>query len=185
MNRKLNPDMRAAIDAALAAGRVTVVPQGTSGETLPVWNGTHLVYPDGADRLRRAAAVCWKASQARALSPEIAARRRRIMELHDAGHFTRDIANDLGVTMQVVWDDMRAMDVRPHKPPPRTGPRRKPETPAAIVARRDAVYRLWDDGQTARSIASALDISLDTIEHDLSCLRRDGRIARRIRNASQ
>lgn len=101
----LTREDRALIDAAMAAGRVQVIPSGTSAYDYPVWTGTALRYPEGDTRRRTLGAAAF--TPTKPAVPKVHGvlrrsqdRRRRMIEMISAGHLDVDIAADLGITLK-------------------------------------------------------------------------------------
>lgn len=99
------------VDAAI----FKLVPRGTSGQLVPVWNGTQLIYPE-------AAKVSWRAQQqARARrdmeDPAVVARRARVVELHATGLCDAAIAEAMEISISRVRADRIRSKLSPHQDP--------------------------------------------------------------------
>ena len=95
---EITPEERAAIDAAIAAGKLKRFPPGVSGMADAVWSPSSkrvviAKLPEKAHgTLRRRAAA--------------RARRDRVLEMHKAGRASREIEDALGVSRETVRTDI-------------------------------------------------------------------------------
>lgn len=99
------------VDSAL----VKRVARGVSGQPLPVWNGSQLIYPE-------AAKVSWRAQQqARARrdmeDPAVVTRRARVVELHATGLCDAAIAEAMDISINRVRADRIRAKLSPHQDP--------------------------------------------------------------------
>ncbi len=152
----LSPQDRALVDAAIAAGRVTVVPRGASGIPLPVWDPKvgDLRYPEGADRMRVQIAAGYRSgpSGPRGSHPDIIARRERVAALHGQGLTVAQIVAQTGNPESLVRLDLSNLKLHAHR--------------AQIVAaadRRDQVRALAANGQQTMAIAQALNLKPERV----------------------
>lgn len=149
---------RALIEAALAAGRVTVVPRGVSSYPVPVWchKTNRLTYPDGATQFRAVQAAHWRGRRGgRAPHPDIVARRDLIAALHGQGRTVAEIVDATGHEEHIVRMDLAKLDLRCNRAP----------TPSAraAVGRRDRVRAMAAEGKGAAEIAAAERCSVDLV----------------------
>ena len=94
---------------------VKQLPRGASGQPLPVWNGSQLVYPEDAR-------VSWRAQQqARARrdmeDPVLVARRARVVALHATGLCDAAIAEAMEISITLVRADRIRAKLSPHQDP--------------------------------------------------------------------
>lgn len=113
----LDPDLRAKIDEAVAAGRVKVIPRGVSAFPIPKWNGKTLTSDVTADLdptpFYRARKMMLERSAAQA-----AARRREIREDVLAGMNYRQIAAKRGEGLESTRKIVQALrrEIAAHEP---------------------------------------------------------------------
>lgn len=151
----LSPQDRALIDAALAAGRVTVVPRGVSAIPLPVWDEKlqRLVMPDAAGGWRAQIAAGWRGARGgRPSHPDVVARRERVAALHGQGLTVAQIMEATGLPDSLVRLDLSNLKLRAH--------------PARVVAAEDRRARIaalaWA-GQRTAQIAEALGLTAERV----------------------
>lgn len=106
---------RYGIAGGVNSALVRQVPRGASGQPLPVWNGTQLVYPEDAK-------VSWRAQQqARARrdmeDPAVTARRKRVVDLHATGLCDAAIAEAMDISIDRVRADRIRAKLPPHQDP--------------------------------------------------------------------
>jgi DNA-binding CsgD family transcriptional regulator len=151
----LFPHERAMIDAAIAAGRVTVVPRGVSGIPLPVWddklNGLRM--PDGAAAYRAQVSAGWRgARNGRPSHPDVTARRERVAALHADGLTVAQIIAATGLHDSLVRLDLATLKLRAH--------------PARVVAGtevRDRIGALVAEGRQTAEIAGIVGLSVERV----------------------
>lgn len=105
---KISPEMRAAIDKAVAEGRVTKVPTGVSGipqDTPHDWKAQRDTFFKNARR-------------GKSPDPAVAARRARVRDLHGAGKTVREIVDALGIADQIVRLDHTTMGLKVNRAKP-------------------------------------------------------------------
>lgn len=151
----LSREDRALIDAALAAGRVTVVPRGVSGIPLPVWcdKANGLRFPDGAERMRAQVSAGWRGSRGgRTAHPDVTERRAKVADLHAQGMTVAQIVAATGQSDSLVRFDLGALSLRAH--------------PARVVAGKEVRARiaalLAENKQTAE-IAGIVGLSIERV----------------------
>lgn len=108
MSDPITPEERAAIDAAIAKGRVQHIPQGVIAEREEiVWCGEtkKLVM---ADTLKGKPAG-WKAAGFKFTTRKTEGRRQKVRRLLDRGMTVREISGRLGVSATTIYKDIQAM----------------------------------------------------------------------------
>ena len=111
-----HPDAaRIAADVAVRYGAIVrpdvvrAVPAGASGLPLPVWNGRDLIYPESTPNYWRQGVSQHFIRKARMPKPHVQLRRDRVQALHGTGLIDTEIADALGVSIQVVYGDRVAL----------------------------------------------------------------------------
>lgn len=155
----LTAEDRALIDAALTAGRVTVVAQGATSRPLPVWDGAKLVYPESARRELKAVTFGRRAAS---LAAQQSQRRQRVAALHAQGLTTAAIADELSVHARTIREDLRALALEPHRAP-RVMPPRPAAPHPAIEARKLRIAALAAEGRTADEISADVRLSAKAV----------------------
>lgn len=114
---RLPPELRAEIDARVAAGQVTICPPMTF--SAPEWAPE----PDaGVTAVEVAPGRVVKAGGGwRGARPGVAERRAQVLKLADGTRASAEIADALGVTWQVVRNDIQRLKAQGHDP--RVAPR--------------------------------------------------------------
>lgn len=138
---------------------VQLVPRGTSGFALPIWDPVKklLITPDWEDRKRAAKSAIWRGARNRLGAkpdPEVAARRAAVAEAHARGLTDAQIAVELaadwpGITSGTVANDRRAQGLAAHMPPP-------PLTPSEV--RRRTLRRLLAEGADRARMMEVLQV---------------------------
>lgn len=165
----LTPEERAAIEAAVAAGRVERVPTGASGVFVyPRWTGTRLaeVDPDTGAPLTATAArkrsSAWAHGAAsrrggRAKDPAVAARRERVRDLWRARRTVAEMAAALDVPLTTIWNDLHVLGlpaIRRHtgaKDPAVQARRARIAALAGTMTVREMAPLIWPDLEPARA----------------------------------
>jgi len=103
---------RALIDAAIAAGKVQEVALGVSAFPTPVWTGHKLEYatPEDAAMFKMRRLVFGAAPSAK-----IATRRAKVIEMHKSGMTPKQIAAELGETIDLIQRDIRQAGLSPRQ----------------------------------------------------------------------
>lgn len=144
----LSKQDRALIDAALAAGRLQVIPRGVSGIPLPMWDAKvgDLRFPDGAERMRAQVSAGWRgARNGRPSHPDVLARRARVAELHAQGMTVAQIVAAADIPESLVRLDLSNQKLHAHR-----------ADIAAAADRRAQVKALAEAGKQTLEIAQAL-----------------------------
>lgn len=156
--KTIRPEERALIDAAIAAGRVQVIPTGQTSFVLPVWNGQQLVSAE--PEKQRAEMIRGMFAQRRQQpSAEQIDRRRAVALLHADGLSVAEMADRLGNDPATLRNDLRALDLVPH----RSAPKPRPAIMPHIQMRHDTLRIMAREGHPAESIAAALGFTVATI----------------------
>lgn len=148
---KVAADVAARYGIARGVDPVVVkqVPCGASGQPLPVWNGTQLVYPEDAK-------LAWRAAQAsqfrRKIEPlsVVELRRARVRALHAQGFTDVEMADALGVRRAVVYIDRTALELPCN---------RAPIIRSAAVARQERIRALAEQGASLQDICADVGLS--------------------------
>lgn len=155
----LTAEDRALIDAALNAGKVTVVAQGATSRPLPVWDGKQLVYPESARRELKAVSFGRRSAS---VAAQQSRRRERVAALHAQGLPTAAIASEIGADARTIREDLRALALVPHRAPRVMPPR--PATPhPAIEARKARIAALAAEGCTADEISADVRLNAKAV----------------------
>lgn len=109
---KIPDEWRAAIDKAVAEGRVTKISTGVSG--------IDLGQPNGWKEQRTA---FFKARE-RMKNPAVTARRERVAALHAEGRTVNEIIAETGADPKAVYNDMHLLGLKANRKPPE--PRAQP-----------------------------------------------------------
>ena len=114
-------------------------------------------------------------------SKQIAKRREEIAKLYNEGKTAKEIAGELGISIQIVYQDIRILieEKRIVKRERKSTERSKSTRSEQIAKRREEVERLYNEGKTGRKIAEELGVSLVTVYSDLKVLEKDGKIRRK------
>lgn len=151
--RQVAAEVAARYGVAVSPDVVRLIPRGVSSESVAVWDGVALRYPDGAERVRGISRAHWAAQaaaarQRQAVAPHVAERREALRALHGAGLDASAIAVRLGVSYGVIYQDHAALtlDLNPHQ--------RGPDS--TVQARRDLIARMAAEGAAADQIAAAI-----------------------------
>lgn len=102
---KISPDMRAAIDKAVAEGRVKKIPPGVSGIQ---WDQPH-----GWKEQRNITFKNWKRGAPR--DPAVTARRERVRALHAEGKTVCEIAAATGIAVHSVNNDLLVLRLKANR----------------------------------------------------------------------
>ena len=114
-------------------------------------------------------------------SKQIAKRREEVERLYNEGKTAKEIAGELGISIQIVYQDIRILieEKRIVKRERKSTERSKSTRSEQIAKRREEVERLYNEGKTGRKIAEELGVSLVTVYSDLKVLEKDGKIRRK------
>lgn len=164
-SQKVADEVAARYGVAVAPAAVRVIPQGTSGIPLPVWDGSKLIIPDWKEkRQRMAVSRARDARRAGAASDTTTVDLRdQISSLYAQGMTDGEMAAVLGKSAAVIAQHRRFL---------RLAPIRKyvapPETPAQVRRRR--VRELHDLGRDRVQIADLLGVNSRVISADAKAL---------------
>ena len=114
-------------------------------------------------------------------SKQIAKRREEVERLYNEEKTAKEIAGELGISIQIVYQDIRILieEKRIVKRERKSTERSKSTRSEQIAKRREEVERLYNEGKTGRKIAEELGVSLVTVYSDLKILEKDGKIRRK------
>ena len=114
-------------------------------------------------------------------SKQIAKRREEVERLYNEEKTAKEIAGELGISIQIVYQDIRILieEKRIVKRERKSTERSKSTRSEQIAKRREEVERLYNEGKTGRKIAEELGVSLVTVYSDLKVLEKDGKIRRK------
>ena len=114
-------------------------------------------------------------------SKQIAKRREEVERLYNEGKTAKEIAGELGISIQIVYQDIRILieEKRIVKRERKSTERSKSTRSEQIAKRREEVERLYNEGKTVKEIAEKLGVSLVTIYSDLKLLEKDEKIRRK------
>ena len=124
-------------------------------------------------------------------SKEVAKRREEVARLYTKGKTAREIAEELGVAVSIIYQDIRILieegkiEKREENKSKINGKRRGRKRSKEVFKRREDVARLYTKGKTAREIAEELGVALPTIYQDIRILIEEGKIEKREENKSQ
>ena len=157
MSDPLTPEERSLIDAAVAAGKVSRVAPGVSGEEL-VWcpKLKRLTAKDPERRGKRS--VSWLR---RSIDPSVVARRERVANLTEARKTPMQIAELIGAAVRVVHNDLFLL--RRQRDP-------RVCIDSLIELRRRRVRELHGAKKTTREIMDEMDLSHAQVLGDLSAM---------------
>lgn len=152
----LSPQDRALIEAAVAAGRVTVVPRGVSGLPPMVWDGeaNALRYVDRSQQPMRAkiAAGYRGRKGPRPPHPDVLARRERLADLHGHGMTVAQIVAETGYSDSLVRLDMSKMKLHAHRAPLVAAANRAAQVAALAAQGKDTQAIALATGLTAERV---------------------------------
>ena len=122
-------------------------------------------------------------------SKEVAKRREEVARLYTKGKTAREIAEELGVTVPIIYQDIRIL-IKEGKIEKRekfdiNGKKEGRKRSKEVAKRREEVVRLYTKGKTAREIAEELGVALPTIYQDIRILIEEGKIEKREEKKSQ
>jgi len=170
MPDEITPEERAAIDAAVAQGRVRRIPRGKSAWEIRVNPDTgRLVYVNTETERAEGRARFGFGRRFGSVSATVERRRGRVRALHAEGLTNIEIGARLNVDPRTVSLDLKMLDL----PANLTGDRRH-TTPEQIAARREKVARMLRDGLRQIVIARKLGVSESAISGDVAALRAQG-----------
>lgn len=176
----LPDDMRRLIDEAVAAGRITRVPQGVSAIPYPVWSGKENalveVNPKTAVMLNREAMM-------RGVKASIAKRQEKSANLREQiaakvseGLAVCQIARALGINRKTV--SRHTIEMRGGKGLRGANLREiQKERVEVAAARRAKVWALYLEGRTHQQIAELVGSSRKRVAKDLTMMRKAHRTA--------
>ncbi len=122
-------------------------------------------------------------------SKEVAKRRENVARLYTKGKTVREIAEELGVTVPIIYQDIRLLikegKVEKREKSDINGKKEGRKRSKEVAKRREEVVRLYTKGKTVREIAEELGISLPTIYQDIRILVKEGKIEKREREESK
>ncbi len=165
--RRVAADVARRYGVAVSPDVVQVVPSGLTAFVFPVWDGKHLVMPEGkvsehSWRVRsNAEAKRHRLDVASEQWPEVVARRAQVSDLHHQGKTDREIATVLSVTIGTVQNDRyrlgltvnRAVQHYPHA--------------AEAQARLARAAQLVRAGQPLRDVAGVIGVSYEHLRREL------------------
>lgn len=164
-SQKVADEVAARYGVAVKPCAVQVVPQGTSGIPLPVWDGHKLIIPDWKEKRQRMAVN--RAREARRAGAASDTRtvdlRDQIAALYAQGMTDGEMAAVLGKSAAVIAQHrrfLRLAPIRRYVPPP--------ENPAQIRRRR--VRELHDLGRDRVQIAALLGVNARVLSADAKAL---------------
>lgn len=164
----LSQSDRALIDAALAAGRVQVVPVGASAFPVPVWRGDRLVLPDGG---REVLARIYGRTNRVAKAADF---RAKVLAAHHNGMLPGQIATLLRAGEAAVRGQLSAAGMSPNildREERRARMRAARQICPHVVARRRRVLGLMSAGIKLATIARQLGLHYEVVKYDARVLR--------------
>ena len=124
-------------------------------------------------------------------SKEVAKRRENVARLYTKGKTTREIAEELGVALPTIYQDIRILieegkiEKREEKKSKINGKRRGRKRSKEVAKRREKVARLYTEEKTVREIAEELGVSVSIIYQDIRILIEEGKIKKREEKKSE
>lgn len=116
MSAEITQEERDAINAAIAAGKVTVVPTGATTETRYIWDGKELVRADGINsswrEQRRVSARNWNERRQSAIIARAERRRDQVAELAASGLSRKEISQALNVHIETIKKDCQIRGIK-------------------------------------------------------------------------
>ena len=122
-------------------------------------------------------------------SKEVAKRREEVVRLYTKGKTVREIAEELGVTVPIIYQDIRILikegKVEKREKSDINGKKEGRKRSKEVAKRREEVVRLYTKGKTVREIAEELGVSVSIIYQDIRILIEEGKIEKREEKKSQ
>ena len=121
-------------------------------------------------------------------SKQIAKRREEIARLYNEGKETNEIAEELGISKQIVYQDIRILieEKRIVKRERKRGTKSKnTEKSKQIAKRREEIARLYDEGKTVKEISEELGVTIATVYNDIKVLVEEKRIVKNTKRRTQ
>ena len=124
-------------------------------------------------------------------SKQVTKRREDVARLYTKGKTAREIAEELGVAVSIIYQDIRILieegkiEKREENKSKINRKRRGRKRSKEVAKRREEVVRLYTKGKTAREIAEELGVALPTIYQDIRILIEEGKIEKREENKSE
>ena len=122
-------------------------------------------------------------------SKEVAKRRENVARLYTKGKTVREIAEELGVTVPIIYQDIRLLikegKVEKREKSDINGKKEGRKRSKEVAKRREEVVRLYTKGKTVREIAEELGVSVSIIYQDIRILIEEGKIEKREEKKSQ
>jgi DNA-binding NarL/FixJ family response regulator len=168
----LTPEERAAIDAAIAAGKVTRVPMGGTSTTTYVWDGRQLVTTDPDRRGGQYANQRKSAARKNSLgiTPTVERRRAQLMSLKADGFSAQQIADRVGVSVQTIYADAKFMKLSFERPVRVEAPKSRHDR-SGVEAARMLVRDTYDGRRTVAQIAAVTGLPDRTVRDHIGALR--------------
>ena len=114
-------------------------------------------------------------------SKQIAKRREEIARLYNEGKETNEIAEELGISKQIVYQDIRILieEKRIVKRERKRGTKSKnAEKSKQIAKRREEIARLYNEGKTVKEISEELGVTIATVYNAIKVLEAEEKIER-------
>ena len=121
-------------------------------------------------------------------SKQIAKRREEIARLYNEGKETNEIAEELGISKQIVYQDIRILieEKRIVKRERKRGTKSKnTEKSKQIAKRREEIARLYNEGKTVKEISEELGVTIATVYNDIKVLVEEKRIVKNTKRRTQ
>ena len=121
-------------------------------------------------------------------SKQIAKRREEIARLYNEGKETNEIAEELGISKQIVYQDIRILieEKRIVKRERKRGTKSKnTEKSKQIAKRREEIARLYNEGKTEKEISEELGVTIATVYNDIKVLVEEKRIVKNTKRRTQ
>lgn len=157
-------DDQALIEDFIAKNGVKKIPTGVSG-TYPdyKWDGKTL-----APRVSRHWRNIYQSGPK--ISPEVARRRLRVVELAQEGKTARQIADHLGVDVDIIYHDTKVTGIKTASPNRVRKGGTSQNRAEAKAANREAVREAFDGKTSANDIAAKLGLGRSTVRRHLADL---------------
>ena len=121
-------------------------------------------------------------------SKQIAKRREEIARLYNEGKETNEIAEELGISKQIVYQDIRILieEKRIVKRERKRGTKSKnTKKSKQISKRREEIARLYNEGKTVKEISEELGVTIATVYNDIKVLVEEKRIVKNTKRRTQ
>ena len=114
-------------------------------------------------------------------SKQIAKRREGVARLYNEGKTANEIAEELGISKQIVYQDIRVLIEEKRivkRERKRNTKSKSTEKSKQIAKRREEIARLYNEGKTVKEIAEELGVTIATVYNAIKVLEAEEKIER-------